>query len=237
MSETATRQRAQADRISSTYATLRELIVRGRLAPGSRIIEADLAERLGVSRTPVRSALHRLQQEGYIVEVEGGRRARLMVAPLTAEDATELFELVGQIESLAGWNAARLEPALRKRLAGKMLAINRQLEGLARQKQRNLDRFHDLDCAFHQTYVDAAGGPRLRALHASVRPQADRYDWVYAAAFVDAIALSVKEHKAIIRQIEKGDPPAAERAIQDNWRSAAGRLAGAVETVGERGSW
>ncbi|MFB6240160.1 MAG: GntR family transcriptional regulator, partial [Gemmatimonadota bacterium] len=55
-----------SDRSGETYTRLRELIVRGQLAPGSRIIETDVAERLGVSRTPVRSALQRLEQEGFI---------------------------------------------------------------------------------------------------------------------------------------------------------------------------
>ena len=82
---------ARGDRIARAYQQLRELIVWGRLAPGSRVIESDIAERLGVSRTPVRSALHRLQQEGYIVGVGRGSEQRLTVAPLTQDDARDLF--------------------------------------------------------------------------------------------------------------------------------------------------
>src|SRR5207244_8598966 len=77
---------ARGDRIARAYQQLRELIVWGRLAPGSRVIESDIAERLGVSRTPVRSALHRLQQEGYIVGVGRGSEQRLTVAPLTQDE-------------------------------------------------------------------------------------------------------------------------------------------------------
>src|SRR5205085_315994 len=78
----------------------------GRLAPGSRVIESDIAERLGVSRTPVRSALHRLQQEGYIVGVGRGSEQRLTVAPLTQDDARDLFAIIGAIEGLAAQHAA-----------------------------------------------------------------------------------------------------------------------------------
>jgi DNA-binding GntR family transcriptional regulator len=63
---------ANADHVSSVtraFNELRELIVRGQLPPGGWIIESVLAERLGVSRTPVRSALHWLRREGYVVEL------------------------------------------------------------------------------------------------------------------------------------------------------------------------
>src|SRR5690606_3496565 len=92
------------DRVSQAYRQLRELIIWGRLAPGTRIIETDVAARLGVSRTPVRSALQRLQQEGYIVASGTGQQSRLAVAPLTREDARELFAIVAEVEALgAQW--------------------------------------------------------------------------------------------------------------------------------------
>ena len=59
------------------YRKLRELIVHGRLGPGTRVVEADIARRLEISRTPVRSALHRLQQEGYVVAYRSSRQARM----------------------------------------------------------------------------------------------------------------------------------------------------------------
>ena len=189
------------DTISTTYAKLRELIVHGRLAPGTRIIEADVAARLGVSRTPVRSALHRLQQEGYVNELQGGRRARLMVTPLTRHDATELLFLMGQLDGLAGIEAARLPAAERKRLTGEMSAINQRLAALQHAERPDPNAFHDLDNAFHDAYVDAAAGPRLRALRTSIRPQTERYVHVYVSAMAGEIGVSVEEHERIIRAI------------------------------------
>ena len=75
---------ARGERPLVVYEQLRDLIVHGHLAPGSRIVESDVAGRLGVSRTPVRGALQRLQQEGYIVDPSGGRLARPTVSPLTS---------------------------------------------------------------------------------------------------------------------------------------------------------
>src|SRR5258705_7633304 len=89
------------DRVSATYRRLRELIVGGRLAAGARLIETELAGRLGVSRTPVRAALLRLAQEGYILSPGAGRRARPAVAAPTPADAAELFNIIAGNEGLA----------------------------------------------------------------------------------------------------------------------------------------
>jgi len=91
-----------ADRSSQVYAKLRDLIVRGRLAPGARITETDAAGRLGVSRTPVRAALQQLAQEGYIVVANAGLRRRPVVAPLTREDATELLHIGQAVLAFGG---------------------------------------------------------------------------------------------------------------------------------------
>jgi biotin operon repressor len=77
--------------INRAFHELRELIVRGNLPPGAWIVESALAERLGFSRTPIRGALHWLRREGYVVEQTGSRKARIMVAPLTQDDARELY--------------------------------------------------------------------------------------------------------------------------------------------------
>src|SRR5690349_14058794 len=87
---------SRGNSLESSYHQLRELIVRGRVAPGSRLIEAELAARLGVSRTPVRGALNWLQREGYVVVISGhDHKSRLAVAPLTKDDARELYWIVG----------------------------------------------------------------------------------------------------------------------------------------------
>src|SRR6058998_833601 len=78
-------------RPEQVYTRLRDLIVQGLLSPGSRIIETEIAGRLGVSRTPVREALQRLQQEGFVTGSPGAQQSRLTVAPLTRDDVYELL--------------------------------------------------------------------------------------------------------------------------------------------------
>src|ERR1700749_2264671 len=113
-------ERAKAEHGTSlltAFREIRELIVHGRLAPGTWILEADLAERLNMSRTPVRGAIHWLQREGYILEHRNVKKSRMVVAPLTKEDANELYTIIGKLEGIAGIGVAKLLPKERKQLA------------------------------------------------------------------------------------------------------------------------
>jgi DNA-binding GntR family transcriptional regulator len=225
------------DRVSATYRRLRELIVRGRLAPGARLIETELALRLGVSRTPVRAALSRLGQEGYIVSPGSGRRARPAVAALTREDATELFNIIAEVEGLAARRAAALAPPARRRLVRELRRLNGALLKSATARRPDPNRIFRQDEEFHAHYVHAAAGPRLLALHRGIKPQAERYVRVYVNALVGEIGTSVVEHNAIIRAVDAANPDAAQRAVQTNWRNAAQRLSRVIATMGEHGTW
>jgi len=227
----------RGESVGRAYAQLRELIVGGRLAPGSRIVESDIAARLGVSRTPTRSALHRLQQEGYIVAADGTREQRLVVAPLTQDDARELFHIVGQLEALAAREAAELPAPARTALVATLRQLNDELAEAAHGARPDPMRLFDADTAFHHAYVEGAGGPRLLALHDAIKPQSERYVRLYISSLVDEIDTSVAEHAAIIRHIEAGEPLAAQAAVDTNWRNAAGRLGRVIASLGERGSW
>ncbi len=234
---TAPARDTRADRSTEVYRSLRDLIVHGRLAPGTRVLETEIASRLNVSRTPVRSALHRLLQEGYIVNLNGGTRARLSVAPLTKEDGSEVFDIVGEIEGLAGRYAAQLDAEPRGHLAAELRALNADLRRAAAAEKPDSTLYFELDKAFHRRYMDASGGRRVIALHDAIKPQADRYSHLYTSVLVDSILTSVGEHDAIIAAIESGSPDAAQRAVQTNWRNAARRLSAIIERTGELGSW
>ncbi len=234
---TATKRVRRGDRIARTYEQLRELIIWGRLAPGSRVIESDIAARLDVSRTPVRSALHRLQQEGYISSVGRRKEQRLVIAPLTQEDARELFDIVGELEGLSARGLATREPDARSVVVEELKHLNDQLALAARAPRPDTLRIFDLDTTFHRAYVEGGAGPRLLALHDAVKPQAERYVRLYTNALVDELAKSVEEHAVIIERIDAGNADAAQRAVIRNWRNAAARLSRVIATLGERGSW
>ena len=226
---------ARSDTVSRVYQELRSLIVWGHLPPGARIAERAVAERLGLSRTPVRSALHRLQQEGFVSSVGRGQDQRLIVAPLTQDDGREIILIVGHLEGLAAHTAASLPDDRRKPIVARLREINKELA--AESKRREFTRIHELDMAFHRAYVEDVVGPRLLALHRSIKPQIERYTRLYISALTDTLPTSVKEHEIIIRAIANGDAHEAQRAVETNWRNAASRLSRVIEQLGERGAW
>lgn len=229
-----TRRRSRADQ---AYVMLRDLIVRGSLAPGARIIETDVAERLGVSRTPVRDALRQLLQEGYVTAGGGGVQARLSVAPLTTDDARELFHVTALVEGLAARWAAERPQAERLRRAAVIEHTNAQIAVESQRPVPDLQRLFDLDEAFHRQCVEAGAGPRLLALHAAIKPQIERYARLYVSALSDKIHTSVDEHARAVDALRAGASDAAEHAIQANWHNAFARLEAVIERIGERGAW
>ena len=227
------RKRARPQEV---YEQLRALIIDGRLAPGTRLVETDVASRLGVSRTPVRGALQRLQQEGYVVDSPTLQQTRPTVAPLTSEDAHELFLLVGALEGLAAFRAALGAAAERAALGTELTAINDAFRAAAGAPRPDHARIFELDERFHRCYMKAAG-PRIRSLHDTVKPQAERYERLYVSMLTSELHTSVTEHRAIVKAIRSGNAPAAQAAVETNWRNAAERLAAVVSATGERGSW
>lgn len=224
-------------RSTRAYRKLRDLIVHGRLAPGARIVESEVATRLDMSRTPVRSALQRLQQEGYIIATVDGRQSRTSIAPLTLEDARELFNIIGVLEGLAGRLASQLSPEVRNPLVGELDRLNAELGALYESRNPDANRRFENDTEFHRQYVEAASGSRLNALHASVKPQAERYIRLYIHLFTSEAGASLEEHEAIAAAISGGKAEASQRAVQTNWRNAAERMARLIEQAGERGTW
>lgn len=228
---------AHGSRPEQVYARLRDLIVQAQLAPGSRIVETEIASRLGVSRTPVREALQRLQQEGYVIGASGAQQSRLTVAPLTRTDVCELLHIVGSLEGLGARGSVELATGRRRALVRELRAFNAEFHRAGRGSPIDHGRLYDADERLHRRIVEASAGPRLVALHDAVKPQAERYIRMYISMLTGDIRSSVEEHEAMIQAIDEGRAEAAQHAIQLNWRHAAERLSRAIEVAGERGSW
>jgi DNA-binding GntR family transcriptional regulator len=219
----------------AVYRQLREQIVRGRLAPGSPLIETELADRLRLSRTPVRSALQRLHQEGLILEAGGARLFKYVVAPLTRADGESLYHVIAELDGLAAHDASRLPTSDRRPLVDRLRAINRQLRAAGRADPHTL---YQLDRSFHHAYMETGGTPRLRALYQVIEGHEERYARVYYVMLLpETIKSSVREHEVIIRALARGDSAAAHQAARANWRNSAARLGQTIERLGERGSW
>lgn len=222
---------AVGERTSHAYEQLYQLIVYGRLPPGARIAEGPLAETLGVSRTPVREAMHRLRQEGLLIEVGGGSglRGRLAVAPLQREGMEEVYALAGAIEALGVRGLSKLEAAQREDLAQRLETIELAFHAEARRQAPEFDRLFELHQAFHRTLVEEAAGPETLAVYRTLKPQLDRYEWFYAPVAGPDFTPTRREHAAIIEAVRRGDTQALEEAVRANYSNGAERMGPLLE--------
>lgn len=233
--------------IDSAFRQIQELIVNGQLAPGSWLLEVDLVRRLGLSRTPIRAALQWLEREGFVVHQRHGAKSHVLVAPLTPEDAKELYSLLSKLEGEAASLAAQLPDLQRKVLADELRSRNEQLMVMSdasdllvlqsddnhtanQQQLEGLKQIYALDREFHQALIEAASGPRLIIIHRSIRPQVERYRKFFVRG--NRFAIRWSEHAKIIDAIEAGDAEEATHLMEDHWRTASRRIASLVEVFG-----
>jgi len=209
------------------YERLREQIVRGTLAPGARVVEQEIAERMGVGRTPVREALQLLEREKLLVGSPAARR-QLSVAPLREDDAEELFGLIGELEGIALRSLQVQGARERAAIAAEAREANRVFGEVVAQVPVDQERAFATHKAFHAACTDRLAGERLAWLLSLMRPQVDRYEFFYGGALQGQLDVATGEHDAVVRALEAGDAAAAEAAIRTNWRNAGIRLSAAI---------
>lgn len=149
--------------VDKAYEVIRTAVLQGEFGIGTRLKENELAESIGVSRTPVREALRRLNSEG-LIEFESNHRAT--VARWGEEDVEGLFRLRAMLEGFATALAAeRIEKAQIETLS----TLADQMEQTLETKKRiNFDRISQLNSQFHKIILDAANSKRLQALMAGL---------------------------------------------------------------------
>ncbi|MBB96518.1 MAG: GntR family transcriptional regulator [Rhodobacteraceae bacterium] len=179
---------------------LRDMIVRGQLKPGEHVVERKLCAELQVSRTPMREALKLLRQDG-LVEIFKNRGAR--VAPYTAQDAQDLFEVISALESQAAARAARrITDAEWEDLA-------RMHDEMARHHaDDNLDPYFALNSATHDAIVRIADNPVLAASRERLMLLAHRgrYMAIFDRGRWDQ---SMDEHQDMLTALKARDSAAA----------------------------
>ena len=119
-----------------------------------------------------------------------------------------------------------------------MRAVNEQLRRASEEDVTDPVRLMNLHASLHGRYLREIDAPRLLALFAKIRPQADRYRRIYSTGNSGSrLQKSLEEHEDMIRAIEAGDVVAARRAAEENWVQAAERLCRVIDVVGEHGRW
>lgn len=187
------------------FHTLRNAILKGELKPGERLMEVQLAQRLGVSRTPVREAIRKLELEGLVCMLP---RRGAVVANITVRDLEDVLEVRASLEELAARKACEniTEEQLRdlKKTAGD---FRRSLEG------DDLVACVEADMAFHEIIYEAAANRRLQQILQNLREQMYRYRLEYLKD-KRMHRLLVEEHDTIRRAIKKHDAEKAGSAMR-----------------------
>jgi DNA-binding GntR family transcriptional regulator len=190
------------------YAALLDAIVGSDLAPGARLRDTELAEQLGVSRTPVREALRRLEDEGL---VETGRHAYTRVAPLRPDRIADAFPVVAALHGLA----TRLGvPALS---SGDLERMERH-DGERTRALRRGDVLAAIaaDDAFHGVLLAASRNAEIERLLARVMPHIRRLDLLHFDALTREEGAG-GDHSAILDACRRGDAWEAARLVEANF--------------------
>ena len=203
-------------------AQLREMIVNGELVAGKKAPEADLCQRFGVSRTPMREAFKALAAEG-LIRLVPNRGA--IVAKISREDVAELFPIMGALEGLAG------ELACARVTNAELGRIRRSHEQMVRHYERGeIAPYYRLNRAIHEAIFEAAGNVTLTAMFqtlvartASIRFTAQKSPARWAEAVAD--------HDAMLKALEARDGPALGRILRDHIRHKLDMVNEALEGV------
>ena len=174
------------------FETLREAIIQGRLKPGERLMEVQLAEEMGVSRTPVREAIRKLELEGFVVMIP---RKGAYVASYSVKDIVDVFEVRAALEGLAaGLAAERVTAEELEEMERAVLQIYEVSHGY------NLDILVAKDTDFHDLIYKASRNQRLVQIVTHLKEQIQRFRTT-SLAVPGRGKHAVEEHKSIIEAI------------------------------------
>jgi DNA-binding GntR family transcriptional regulator len=186
------------------YERVSKLILTGRISPSERIAEAKLARKLGVSRTPVREALHVLEMEGFLDAIP---RVGYQVKAMAWEEVEELCEIRKSNETLAvRWVAQRIAPE-------QLQALDDNLAASENDLQESLPRFlSQRDPEFHELLVQASGSRRLAEICRTLR----RHMFLYrmgSSDHVESAYAAFNGHRATVERLRARDSAGAEKAV------------------------
>jgi DNA-binding GntR family transcriptional regulator len=193
----------------TTYAQLRDAIVEGTLTPGERLRDAELAEWLGVSRTPIREALLELQRAGLVIARPG---RETLVSPLDVDATRQAAEVASALHALAARLAVpRLDAAARERLRLANEAFASALDA------NDANAALDADDDFHRVLIEASGNAVLAQQLEHVTPLLRRVERIRFSTL--AGRESVAQHRQIIADCAAGDAELAARHSAENWHT------------------
>ncbi|HIY55257.1 MAG TPA: GntR family transcriptional regulator [Candidatus Dorea merdavium] len=203
------------------FNTLRQAILRGELKPGERLMEIQLANKLGVSRTPVREAIRKLELEGLVLMIP---RKGAEVADISEKSLKDVLEVREALEELAA------------RLACDKITkegINRLKEAAqdfrSALKSNDITQMAEADVRFHDVICNATENQKLGQLLNNLREQMYRYRIEYLKD-QQVYEKLLSEHEEIIRHIEKGEKDEAARVVSRHIENQAQAVTDVIRT-------
>lgn len=202
--------------------TLRDAIRSGVLQPGERLMEIQLAEELGVSRTPVREAIRKLELEGYVIMIP---RRGTYVASLSIRDINEVFEIRTTLDSLAsGLAAERITDEELERMQRLLVAIGSYIE------EGNMEKIVEADMEFHDILYQASRNTRLVGIIVNLRDQLTRYRRT-SMAVPGRLQETLAEHRRIVDAIAQGNVEEAQQAAEYHMEKSEQTLLKSMEEM------
>jgi len=211
MTETLSRLNQSPDLVDQVYRALLDAIRDGSLAPGLRLTQEDIAQRLAVSRQPVLQALRLLKKDGLVMDAPG---RGLQVTPLDPQVVGQVYQVRGALDALA----ARLAAQQQYRIAPALIAQGRKAAA-----GRDIDAMIEADIAFHAAIYEGSGNPLIA--------QSAQLHWHHVRRVMGAVLQTTPqreslwdEHQAIADAIAAGDADTAGRLIDEHSRRASEAL-------------
>ncbi|MSN27325.1 MAG: FCD domain-containing protein [Geobacter sp.] len=186
---------------------IRDAIISGSLKAGSKVSEPELAERYGISRTPIREAFRQLEAEGYLTVIP---RRGAVVSEFSQKDVEEFYAIKSIME---GYAARRACQKLSKKDLDRLEAINSKLAELA--KQNDIKHFFKVHSDFHDLFIKAADNDKLRELIAGLVTKFQRLR-LMSLSLPGRMTISVQEHEKIIEAFRNKDADTAEDLVRKN---------------------
>ena len=197
------------------YVKLRHWILDGTFAPGKQLRDKELAEQLGVSRTPIREALLRLEDEGL---VQTKPNCSTHVSSIDFHNAFHLYSIVWTLEQLA---LSQAFGSITDDHIQMMIAANERF--LQMMKAQDRLSALDADSDFHSVYIKLSQNQELEKIISEIKHKLKRWDLYYFEKVKNA-TLSYEEHAHIIEALKQKDLALALRAVENNWQGSFSRF-------------
>ncbi|NLI88847.1 MAG: GntR family transcriptional regulator [Epulopiscium sp.] len=178
------------------FQTLRKAIITGELLPGERLMETKLAEKLGVSRTPVREAIRKLELEGLVIMVP---RKGAQVAPFTQKDIKDVLEVRGALEALAARLACE---RMDERAFLRLELVNTEYEYAA--QEGDIETMIAKDVEFHEVIFEATENDKLVQMFGNLGEQVHRFRIAYLKNSEASVVVQ-EEHRQILKALRERD--------------------------------